>query len=543
MEPECSANMIDISNLPDAILQHILFFLPIHDAASTSSLSKTWLRVWNSLPVFTFTFSQRNLGLAVPDFVNRVNQSLSPLHSNKAVIEEFFVSMNLSIQEHKDFVSDIDNWISLVLRNCVRKLIIRISSPSQIYILSKPIFNSRFLVVVRLHGCKLPETTFDGARDFKYLKELSLFNVVADDYQVQKLINLCHSLEQLSVTLDHIMDFLDLDNFLMLHYVRVTVKLLRLNAINLQTLMFFGLQGLHLSDSTINVKNLYCVFSPQIMTFNILLQEMLSTFTLLEEFRLLLRISVKSYRIRHCHLKILHLFGTIVPESPWQVEIDMPCLCHLYCHSHVFPSLCVISPSIKECETLQLHIIRSHNNLRDCADIHRLGIFLQNFNQSIEVNLNDICTENLITLEQLQEQNLIPRAATKIKKLILNSFSASSDYTYFLDALLFTCHPSYLLIETCVLNSDHFIKFLCCQLLGRQENPACCRDNVVQKCWRHFLKDVEVKCYKKLCETEELSCFVSSDLSSTLSLCDTEKRVEFRFEWLEEPVCTSSHDL
>ncbi|CAL0335213.1 unnamed protein product [Lupinus luteus] len=458
MEPECSANMSDISHLPDAILQHILFFLPIRDAASTSLVSKTWLRVWNSLPVFTFTFEQQNLGLAVPEFVNRVNQSLSPLQSNKAVIEEFFVSMNLSIQEHKDFVSDIDNWISLVLRNCVRKLTIRISSPTQIYILPEPIFNSRSLVVVRLHDCKLPETTFDGARDFMFLKELSLFNVVADDYQVQNLIDSCHSLEQLSVILDHIVDFLDLDNFLMLHSVFVNVKLLRLDAINLQTLNFLGLRGLLLSDSTINIKYLYCSFWPRIMTHNIILQEMLSTFTLLEEFHLHLRESVKNYQIQHCHLQILNLYGSGIPESPWLVEIDMPCLCQLYCHGDVFPYLCVISPSIKQCETLQLSINCLHTDFRDCADIHRLGDFLQNFNQSIEVYLNDICTESLITLEQLQEQNLIPRAATKIKKLILNSFSASSDYTYFLDALLFTCHPSYLLIETCVLNSDHFIK-------------------------------------------------------------------------------------
>ncbi|XP_019430314.1 PREDICTED: putative F-box protein At5g40050 [Lupinus angustifolius] len=529
MEPECSAN---ISHLLDEILQHILFFLPIHDAASTSILSKTWLRVWNSLPVFTFTFDQQNLGLTVPEFVNRVNQSLSPLQSNKVVIKEFLVVMNLSVQEHKDFVSDIDDWISWVLRNCVRNLTINVSSPTQIYILPEPIFTSRSLVVVRLYGCKLPETTFEGAQDFKFLKELYLFEVVADDYQVQNLIDSCQSLEKLTLVLDHIVDFLDLDNFLMLHYVFVKGKILRLNAINLLTLEFFGLRELHLSDSTSNIKSLSCSFWSRFTTQNISLQEMLSTFTLLEELNLHLAKSVKSFRIRHCNLKIVHLYGTGKPESPWQVEIDMSCLCQLHCHGDAFPSLSVISPSIKECETLQLYINSLDTDFRDCADIHRLGDFLQNFNQSIEVYLNNICTENLITVEQLQAQNLI-HPATKIKKLILSYFVASSDYTSFLDVLLFTCHPSYLLIETCVLNGDPFIKFLCHELLGREENATCCRDNVVQKCWRHFLKGVEVKCYEKLCETEELSCFVSSDLSSTLYMCDTEKSVEFTFEWLE----------
>ena len=44
--------------LPEPLLQHIMFFLPVEDAAWTSILSKTWWNACVLIPVFTFDFDE-----------------------------------------------------------------------------------------------------------------------------------------------------------------------------------------------------------------------------------------------------------------------------------------------------------------------------------------------------------------------------------------------------------------------------------------------------------------------------------------------------
>ncbi|KAK8618897.1 hypothetical protein V6N13_132874 [Hibiscus sabdariffa] len=50
-----------ISQLPDHIILRILFFLPAKDVVRSSILSKTWLSVWKSLPIFSFSSDASSL--------------------------------------------------------------------------------------------------------------------------------------------------------------------------------------------------------------------------------------------------------------------------------------------------------------------------------------------------------------------------------------------------------------------------------------------------------------------------------------------------
>ncbi|KAI3853388.1 hypothetical protein MKW92_029935, partial [Papaver armeniacum] len=61
-----------ISNLPDALIHHILSFLPTKSAMSTSILSKRWKYVAISIPVLDFRHwrSKRNRKLETKLFMN-----------------------------------------------------------------------------------------------------------------------------------------------------------------------------------------------------------------------------------------------------------------------------------------------------------------------------------------------------------------------------------------------------------------------------------------------------------------------------------------
>nr|XP_016515993.1 PREDICTED: F-box/LRR-repeat protein At3g58900-like [Nicotiana tabacum] len=129
--------MDQISQLPDPILQHILFFLPAKDAAQTSVLSRTWLNVWNLLPILTFDFDenafiQKHLSAEIEEqkqadegdaFLNHIDSPLTNLRIQKAIIQKFRLSLNFSDTKN---ASCIDEWIGLATNNCINELDIHI---------------------------------------------------------------------------------------------------------------------------------------------------------------------------------------------------------------------------------------------------------------------------------------------------------------------------------------------------------------------------------------------------------------------------------
>lgn len=160
--------MDQISQLPDPILQRILFFLPAKDAAQTSVLSKTWLKVWNLLPIFTVDFDQ-NLSLRKllstekeeseqadlrDAFLSIIDGSLINLRVQKAIIEKFRLSLKLSYLKN---VSCIEEWIRLATNNCIKELDVHITGQYEEdwYSLPGTTFTTKSLMVLRLDGFKL----------------------------------------------------------------------------------------------------------------------------------------------------------------------------------------------------------------------------------------------------------------------------------------------------------------------------------------------------------------------------------------------------
>uniref|UniRef100_A0A2N9INS0 RNA-directed DNA polymerase n=1 Tax=Fagus sylvatica TaxID=28930 RepID=A0A2N9INS0_FAGSY len=166
-----------ISQLPQQIIHHILFFMPTKDAARTSALSKSWLQAWNSLPRFDLKHSDVThydpLNLSNGEevdidheemfskFAKSVDETLLPLQLYKAIIPLFKLSVTVW---HDKYASRIDNWLELAYRNHVQTLDLDIRSKDNVkaYALPQTTFGVGSLAVLSLKGekCKLDKNYF-----------------------------------------------------------------------------------------------------------------------------------------------------------------------------------------------------------------------------------------------------------------------------------------------------------------------------------------------------------------------------------------------
>ena len=196
-----------ISQLPEHILHHILFFMPPKDAARTSTLSMTWRQAWNSLPRSDFRFSSRNSYYSyvseeekaefveeTGQFIKSVDEALLPLREQKKIIQRFSLNMSLC-----DAIYDscIDNWIELVNGNHIEMLDLDILSMIHVknYVLPQKTFSVESLVKLSLSGCKLESDYFSYNMKPICLRELTLCFVEIDSHTIMKILRCCLLLE------------------------------------------------------------------------------------------------------------------------------------------------------------------------------------------------------------------------------------------------------------------------------------------------------------------------------------------------------------
>ncbi|KAM3375042.1 hypothetical protein P3S68_013756 [Capsicum galapagoense] len=79
-----------------------------------------------------------------------------------------------------------------------------------------------------------------------------------------------------------------------------------------------------------------------------------------------------------------------------------------------------------------------------------------------------------------------------IEKLMIQKVVQSQNFETLLDVLFWACHPKFVLVGSIWEDNEAFIQFLRENLMDREVVPACCDSRRV-KCWRHYLKEVEVK--------------------------------------------------
>ncbi|XP_009771558.1 F-box/LRR-repeat protein 25 isoform X2 [Nicotiana tabacum] len=170
------------SKLPMPILQHILSFLIVKDAAKTSVLSKTWNSAWSSLSCLNFG-----------DIV---------FMESKNVLDQILANrqkQNISIQRFKAKLPDnrlkyVDNWIKILVAGNIKELHLEVFTSTNK--LPEAIFAAKALNMLCLGGFKL-ELPSDGIK-FSSLRELHLIKSFLDDQVLDALCASCSHLEVLS---------------------------------------------------------------------------------------------------------------------------------------------------------------------------------------------------------------------------------------------------------------------------------------------------------------------------------------------------------
>ncbi|KAI5332938.1 hypothetical protein L3X38_023067 [Prunus dulcis] len=193
-KPKPQAIVTDrISELPDAVLCHILSFLPTKLAVRTSILSTRWKNIWASVHNLDFDdeydpWIERDDSFSM--FVDRV---LS--FRDSADIHKF----RLHCSGVKDF-SRIDGWIRTAIDRNAVEFDLRVYSYSdfQIFELPQSLFMSKTLVVLKLNSdCLRYVPPKSGC--FPSLKFLHVTGDYPDDESIEKLFYCCPVLEDLTI--------------------------------------------------------------------------------------------------------------------------------------------------------------------------------------------------------------------------------------------------------------------------------------------------------------------------------------------------------
>ncbi|KAM7501255.1 hypothetical protein LguiB_000159 [Lonicera macranthoides] len=497
-----------ISQLPEPILQHILFFLPAQDAACTCILSKSWRGVWASLPVVNFDFddnSSRRYGVFIvrqenkEEFMNSVENSLVRLNKEKVIIDNFRLHLALS---NLDSAFRIDHWIELVMRNYIRELNLDLDieigeDPAQDddsdldiqvgkdrgwYDLPQTTFAIRSLVVLKLKGCKLEGAVIRDSIKFTCLKKLSLENVYMNEQILSKFMSRCPLLEYFSIRSCWGVKNLQISNLPMLKEVQVSQNnekcamfdTVDIQALYLQTLHYRGQNSLLEIDVAL-LKNLKVLTIIWARITDQMFLDLIHELPLLETLHLFACFELERIKVSSHSLKSFRFFSF---KCLAEAEIDAPNLVLFeYSGYNRLPPIFSINISSLQETYLKLSL----DNDMDTLWFLRLREYLGNFTQHDKLDFvfhQDI--ETTFIREDLSEYSVPPRSVVK------------------------------------------HLKFLCEKLMDRPpEVLPCCSSCCSIRCWHHDIKDVEI---------EELEDKDPTSVGSSLQTVETGQEVRFKIK-------------
>lgn len=175
-----------ISELPNAVLHHILFLLPIRTVAQTSILSKRWRSLWSTFPDLDFTKLN-------PYPVENHNLNSNPSRKSHSIIAKStdFITQVLTLRDKNSDIralrfcaplsfSRLNGLMRLAIRHKVQELDVEVSTEDY-FNFPRCVIASDSLRILKLKsrhpGFRLPPSSVmkDG---FRFLQSLSLSFII-----------------------------------------------------------------------------------------------------------------------------------------------------------------------------------------------------------------------------------------------------------------------------------------------------------------------------------------------------------------------------
>ncbi|XP_062115755.1 putative F-box/LRR-repeat protein At4g15060 [Humulus lupulus] len=240
-----------ISKLPDALIVHIMSFLPTVDVVRTCLLSKRWKLLWYSVPTISFSDHTCPKSQALRKFYNYVDNFLEHRKRGMNFIPDSVItSLKLRVDHYRrSKVCRLDKWLVFAVENKVKELNLHLweeydeDDEHCYYCLPKTLLvNAIYLTVLKLTRVEL-----DSRYSFSFpsLKSLTLNLVQLSDIDVvDKLLLGSPSLEKLrliccSSKTDHEIQIHSLSlKFLEIEHIWGVVE--HIEAKNLESLELFG---------------------------------------------------------------------------------------------------------------------------------------------------------------------------------------------------------------------------------------------------------------------------------------------------------------
>ncbi|KAM6595344.1 hypothetical protein CsatA_005868 [Cannabis sativa] len=339
-----------ILKLPDALIDHILSFLPTEDVVRTCILSKRWKLIWYSVPTLSFEFEKVKYVKRqdLETFYDYVYNYMENRKKGMDLVDDSSItSFKFNMPSYYGYrkIWLLDKLLSFVVENKVKEIYLFLGGEAHAFYYCLPTIlnDARYLTILELSGVKL-----DSSHSFSFplLKTLSLLNVkqsnTKDDNVVFKFLLCCPSLEKLRIinySLSCMDDRLRLQSlslkFLELNYIDIKYEL-EVEAINLESLVIIYHSSERINFSSCKkIRNLSLTNYAE--CYQPSLEDLISSIPLLENFTLINQSSsADCLRISSQHLKSFTYDGLSFLSESIYVEIESAPRLEYFCYEDIF---------------------------------------------------------------------------------------------------------------------------------------------------------------------------------------------------------------